>query len=537
MINLKSQFKKGLNTLYNFLREIHIKKQRKAAENILLSKIKTTFNNNPPHTVIVDATWDNPNHWLRYTMIRSALGFKSGKEIGLIGPFRRKQQKNTLRRFGIDNYFDLNHAMPNDLSEKNYQIAYRLCTDLKQPGDILKWSLPYDVPVKFLYDHILKKQCMAFVQIDDPGLIDQVHYFLNCISMAEKIIKQYNPDFVISSHSAGWYVSLVWIALKHNVKVIVLYGDFGVFRFWQITCPDQIYSFQDRPTKKYFLKLSDLQKVALKETGEKYLNGRFKGETGDIGGTYAYRKRSGSINRPALCDTFTWNPDKKIIGIYAANWFDYPHFLGMAHFRDYYDWIVSTLEVAKKNKHVNWLFKAHPCDDWYGGSTLEDVIDFNKYSHIRLASKDWQGSPMIDAIDGIVTYMGTIGVEATARGKPVLIADKGWYHDWGFVKFPMSREEYLRMLGTNWWEDMDIDKNSKLARIFAGWYWGRPLWQKDFLLEDDTRQWELYKTIPGLLANNKKAIEREIETIREWYHTDYPHYHTYKMMQSDRFVA
>ncbi len=522
-------------TIYSFLRELYIKKQRKEAETILLNNVKTTFNDNPPRTVITDATWDNPNYWLRYSMIRSALGFKSGKEIGLVGLSRRKQQKSTLKRFGIDNHFDLNHAMPNDLSEKNYQTAYRLCKDLKQPEDILKWSLPYDVPVNFLYDHILKKQRMAFVQIDDPDLIDHVHYFINCISMAERIINKYSPDLVVLSHAVGWYVSLAWIALKQNIKVVVLYASFGVLRFWQIADPDQIYSFQDRPTKKHFLELSDLQRDALKEVGEKYLEGRFKGETGDIGGMYAYRKRENFVSNSTLCSELDWQTDKRIIGVYVANWFDYPHFLGMSHFRDYYDWVVSTLEVAKKNKHVNWLFKAHPCDDWYGGLTLKDVIDFNKYPHIKLASKDWQGASLIDAIDCIVTYMGTIGVEATARGKPVLIADKGWYHDWGFVKFPMSRDEFLRMLGTNWWEDMDIDKNLELARIFAGWFWGRPLWQKDFLLEDDTRQWEIYKNIPRLLENNKKTIEREIETIRDWYQTDYPHYHTYKMMKSDLF--
>lgn len=84
---------------------------------------------------------------------------------------------------------------------------------------------------------------------------------------------------------------------------------------------------------------------------------------------------------------------------------------------------------------------------------------------------------------------------------------------------------------------MDLAENAKLAQIFAGWYWGRPSWQKDFLLEDDSRQWEIYINIPNLLENNKEVIEKEIETIRSWFGSSYPHYHTYKMMQTDDYIV
>jgi len=487
-------------------------------------------------TVLIDAGWDNPNYWLRLTMIRAALGLHSAQEIGLLGPFRRKEQRGTLKRISITNIFDY-FKKSKDFSKSSSEIAKKLYQSLNQPEDILKWSLPFDIPPDFLYDYILKRQKYAFVKIDDVRLINRIQFFLNCAFAADYLIKRFKPKLVISSHAVGWLFPLVWVALKNKVKVIFPYGDAGVFRFWQINQIADIYNVMTRPTHKTFLRTSEKQKILLQETGKNCLRKRLHGKTDNLGAIYAYSKAKARINKIQVCTQFGWDGNKRIVAVYASNWFDFPHTLGMSHFRDFHDWIMVTLEKAKENKNVNWLFKAHPCDQWYGGITLKDIINVDKYDHIQLVPGDWNGAALIEVIDAIVTYHGTIGLEATATGKPVLVADKGWYEGWGFVKYPHSREEYLQSLDENWWEDMDLEENAKLAQIFAGWYWGRPSWQKDFLLEDDSRQWEIYKNIPNLLENNKEVIGKEIETIRSWFESSYPHYHTYKMMQTDKYIV
>lgn len=486
--------------------------------------------------VIVDAGWDNPNYWFRYSILRAALGLASGKEIGILGPFRRKQQLRTLRRLGITGIFDF--IATDEFSKSNYELASSLCSSLKSPDDILKWELPYELPAIFLYDYILKKQRQAYVKIDDPHIVDYVHFFLNCISSAERILNQYKPNLIISSHALSWYAPLIWLSTKSGIKVVVPFGDNGFCRFRQVNHPSGMYNlFIDSPIYDEYLKSSEKKKLFLKDIGKKYLDMRLKGKTNDLGSVFAYRKRKKNINRNTVCFEFDWQYSKPVISVYAGNWFDYPHSLGMSQFRDFYDWTVSTLEIAKQNKNVNWLFKAHPCDEWYGGITLKDIINVDKYNHIKFVPDDWNSVTLLETLDGVITYHGTIGIEATAMGKPVLVADKGWYHDWGFVKLSNSREEYLHLLGTTWWEGMDLEKNIELAQIFAGWYWGRPAWQRNFLLEDDSRQWEIYKTIPHLLENNKEEIQKEIETIRAWMKSDYPHYHIYKMMQAQEYIA
>jgi hypothetical protein len=207
----------------------------------------------------------------------------------------------------------------------------------------------------------------------------------------------------------------------------------------------------------------------------------------------------------------------------------------MSHFRDFLDWLEATVEVASENDAVNWLFRAHPCDEWYGGVTLRDLMPESPQRHVRLAEEDWNGSALMDSVDGLVTYHGTAGVEYAAAGKPVLLSDRGWYHDLGIAKWPKSRDEYLDALTRPWWKELDIEETTRRAQIFAGWYFGRPAWQGGFVLEDDTVQWPIYARVPRLFADNPEPLRREVDTIRAWFHSDSRHYHTFKMRQAEEF--
>jgi hypothetical protein len=206
----------------------------------------------------------------------------------------------------------------------------------------------------------------------------------------------------------------------------------------------------------------------------------------------------------------------------------------MSYFRDFLDWTQATLSAAQGQRRVNWLFKAHPCDQWYGGVTLADLMPpLDANGHVQLAPMNWNGSAVLDAMDAVVTYHGTVGIEAAAAGKPVLVADRGWYHDAGFVTWPRSREEYLNALGADWWKAIDLHATRRRAQVFAGWYFGRPSWQRGFILDDDSAQASIYARLPRLFAENGEPLRRELDTIRAWYDSDRRHYHTFKMSEAD----
>lgn len=486
--------------------------------------------------ILVDGMWDNPNYWIRYALLRSALGLSSAKELGVLGPYRAHYCRKTLNRFGIQNIIKITDFYAD--MESHYKDAEHLLAITKRPDDILNWKLPDDVPADLIYDGILKRQQTACVNLHDPKLIDYITEALSAIRASQRLLKTYNFQLIVLSHGINFQLgSLTSIALKKDIPVILLYGDFGVFRFARLSKPTEIYDWTNRPTGADITTLSSERSRSLAEVGLAYLKRRLAGQTGDLGAQFAYRRPQERIDRISLRARFGWDASKPIIAVYASTWFDLPHAVGMTHFRDILDWVEATVEVAVQNTSVNWLFKAHPCDDWYGGNTLRDLMPRISCSHIQLADKTWNGSALIDCMDGLVTYHGTAGIEFASMGKPVLLADRGYYHDIGFAKWPKSRQEYLDALASDWWKDLDLEESSRRARIFAGWYFGRPAWQGNFLLEDDSAQGRIYENVPNLISENEEVISKEIRTIREWFGCGHPHYHTFKMSQSGQFIS
>jgi hypothetical protein len=508
--------------------------RRAEAEEILFELSQSdqaSFNGN----ILVDAMWDNPNYWIRYALLRSAIGLSSGREVGVLGPYRAHYCRKTLNRLCIRNRLKITDFYGNVKAHR--QEAEHLLASTRRPDDILDWQLPDEVPADLIYDGILKRQRTACVDLHDPKLLDYVTEALSAIRASQCLLKTDDFQLIVLSHGINFQLgSLAWIALKYNIPVILLYGDFGVSRFARLSKPMEIYDWTNRPTGVDILALSPERSQSLAEVGLAYLKKRLAGQTGDLGAQFAYKRPQERIDRNSLRTRFGWESSKPIIAVYASTWFDLPHAVGMTHFRDILDWIEATVGMAVQNTSVNWLFKAHPCDDWYGGITLKDLMPKISCSHIRLADKTWSGSALIDNVDGLVTYHGTAGLEFASMGKPVLLADRGYYHDVGFAKWPKSRREYLDALASEWWKGLDLEEVSRRSRIFAGWYFGRPAWQGNFLLEDDSAQWTIYEKVPNLISENEEVISREIKTIREWFHSGHPHYHTFKMSQSDQFI-
>jgi hypothetical protein len=519
----------------NLYRRMRYRVRRDQADDVL-ARFSAISQAESEGNVLVDAMWDNPNYWIRYVLLRAALGLASAHEVGLLGPSRARLCRRTLVRFGIQDV--IKYSAFHDNRKASREQARRLLSQTGAPEDILQWRLPHDLPPDFIYDGILKRQRGACVNLKDPWLSEYVVEALDCIAGAERILDTYNFDLLVLSHVINFrHAPLAWFASQRGIPIILIYGNYGVARFAKMKAQAEVYDMIDRPSRGDLSTLRPSQVDALVAAGSAYLKKRKAGQTSDIGAIYAYQRHNGNIDRATILKQFQWREDRPILAVYASNWFDFPHTSGMMHFRDFLDWLLATVNVAIDNQNVNWLFKAHPCDDWYGGITLTDLMPpAGQHSHVQLVPKQWDGSALMDCVDGLVTYHGTAGIEYAALGKPVLVADRGWYHDFGFVKWPRSRAEYLQALASEWWKELNLKETTRLVQIFAGWYFCRPAWQGNFVLEDDSVQDSIYEKIPELFANNSEAIERELETMRDWFSSDCRHYHTYKMSQAEEYA-
>jgi hypothetical protein len=267
-----------------------------------------------------------------------------------------------------------------------------------------------------------------------------------------------------------------------------------------------------------------------------YLDSRLSGRTGDISARFSYQLRNQMVSKQDLCRIFGWSEEKPIIAVYASNWFDFPHCGGLENFRDFYDWIALSMDVAARTTGVNWIFKAHPCDEWYGGTkgvTMEQMLERLDQPHVRLADTSWNGQALIKALDGIVTCHGTIGMEATYMGTPVLTAYSGWYRGGRFVREAESRQDYIDLLQSEWWQGLDREKNATNAALFAGWYFGVPAWHGDYLFEDDSEQDRIYARLPEFLTRFAPQIDKEVALLRAWHADGHPYSHIFKMLNAE----
>lgn len=487
-------------------------------------------------TVLLDGMFDNANYWYRLSLLRGALGLASGHEVGITGPHNARRASQTFAGFGVTQIAAFDKQATIDDRRDCGLMARKLIAATKTPEDVLNWQLPYGVPAEIVYDGLLKEQRRPSVEPKDPGFRDLVEAALLQIHSAARLIERHTPDLLVLSHSCHIrYGALAHLAVQRGIPVIVAFGNYGVPRYFRLDHPDDLFDPIDCPRGRDLDELTPEMAARLATTGRNHLVARRAGTTDDIGGRYAFSSEQGSLNREDIATRLGWDPSKPVVAVYAANWFDFPHYMGMINFRDFSDFILSTLAAARANTEVNWLFRRHPVDDFYGGPTLSDVLPATLPDHIAICPPDWDSNDVMTTVDAIVTYHGTIGVEAAAIGTPVLVADRGWYHDCGFVTWPGDRRRYLEALGRIWWHDAGIAERRRRAEIFAGWYFATPSWQKGLVCGDDSRQSENLPALVQMLDGGKEALECELSEIAQWWQSGSRFYHTAKMANTDTF--
>ncbi|MCW8914495.1 MAG: hypothetical protein OQK24_01430 [Magnetovibrio sp.] len=514
---------------------------RKKAEHAMLDFAKDASAQKPrtatAKKVLIDGTWDNPNFWFRLNLTIPALGLENTKKEGLLGHFARPEVRGSFSRFGIEVSQDL-AAIKKTIPCQRAR-ARELLNQTQTPDDMLEWELPGGVPGGLLYDSLLKWMRKGVAELDNPKLEKYVARALTQIETSKRVIENTDADLLIASHAIGVeYGSLAWFAIKKGIDIACLYGDFGSQRFLRITDTDQLFTESHVPARDEFFSLDQDKRDRLAELGYDQLIRRISGQTNDIGAQQAYLVNNTNITREDILKTFNWSPDKPIICVYAQNWFDFPRYLGLDSFRDFYDWIQVTLAAAHANTDVNWLFKSHPCDRIYNipeQDQLKTMLKVQPADNIGYVPEDWNGQKIMESIDGAVTCTGSIGFEFPAQGKPVLLAERGWYGHLDVGVTSKSREDYIRLLGTSWWDEFDTNQMPRHAKQFLGWYFCLPDWQKTCIFNDDSGRQDIYFDVEEFINTHKDSLNKEIETIRKWFDAGDFRYHVFKIKTADGY--
>lgn len=156
-------------------------------------------------------------------------------------------------------------------------------------------------------------------------------------------------------------------------------------------------------------------------------------------------------DRTQFCRDFELDPNKKniFIMLHAMNDYPHSHFRGMV-FKDYYDWFYKTLQYAKQNSSVNWIFKQHPCVAFYPTRDVNfEQLFVGCGKHIVYISEHQQinTKSLIHCADAVVTCLGSAGFELPAMASvPSVAASDNPYTNLGFALEPKTHTEYFKIL-------------------------------------------------------------------------------------------
>lgn len=482
--------------------------------------------------VLVDGMWDNPNFWTRFAFMRAALALADSEMHGVLGPWNRERVSETMVALGVTPKHTLAPGVA-DL-RRHRDTARQMAQTVTCADDAMKLQWPEGFPADVAYDGLLRRQRRGDVDPDDPGLAGHIAEALACLEQAASILDARTYDLVLLSHALNFdFAALAWCAHVRGVEVLILLGDYGANRFLRIDAPDAIYDMANVPSREVFDRLDADAQARMRDCGKEVLAERLGGMTLDIGAVHAFGQERGAVDRERVVWELKLDPDKPIVCVYASNWFDFPHGAPMSHFRDFRDWIDATIVAAAANRDVNWLFRAHPCDEWYGGvqgPTLADLLAKCPADHIKLVPPGWNGMDLMQAIDAGVTYFGTVAIELASIGKPALLADRGWYGQLSFACMATSREDYLSRLASLWWRGMDLEDAQDRAEQFAGWWFSCPETDKPTMLRDDSEQEDIWRTLPDWLELADDALAQEIELMDRWVQSGDRHFHVFRWL-------
>ena len=158
-------------------------------------------------------------------------------------------------------------------------------------------------------------------------------------------------------------------------------------------------------------------------------------------------------------------------------------------FDDFQDWISYTIDLFKKHPNNQLIIKIHPSELTVAESkkTLLDTIKSNMYplpGNVKIIPPDTKISPysLFQFIDVGLVHTGTVGLEMSMSGIPVVSTKDAHYGNKGFTYDISSKEEYAKILS----EDISLSSDQQnLAKTYAYYHFIKDFVPRNFISTDN----------------------------------------------------
>jgi hypothetical protein len=463
--------------------------------------------------VLADGFWDNPNHFFRIRLFLEGVPVGKRHQLAALLRTPHDRSRKTLEALGFTRFFCLSDT---PVTKADHEAAAHLLGGVRNHRDLLTIELPAELPPDIFYDTALKLAKHPQPPLDSPVWAECLADNFRLHRFYKKVFGAVDVGYLVLSHPwKNEFGAALWEGLSRKIPCFHLNAMYEVMRIRRFDSHDDFFVPVEAMSGADFDAMPEAVQSAVAEAGLAYLEERATaGSNTDINQVMAYRnQQSGSELRAR----FNIPATRPVILVCCHVWYDFPHSFGMRNFTDFRDWIEAVLAAAFAKDNVTWLIKPHPTESWYGGFCLCELIG-NPPDHVYVLPEDVSVSAALDIASAVVTVHGTVAVEATVRGIPVLCADKSLYSDWGFATTAVSRTDFLDWLDKV--ETLPVPDSGQIARAGAFAYLAVGPGEPDTGLlrfpADHVSPMKMFSNLLALTTAGGDVVSRQGQLISSW---------------------
>lgn len=282
--------------------------------------------------------------------------------------------------------------------------------------------------------------------------------------VAEKIIKREEPDILVTSHGCYSEFGSFSDYFSNNGKRVCIWGS-GDKRD---TLTFDLYK-SDEYFKKIYEKIRKKSILNGHEELKNFFNKRVKAKEGQVS-LYGFSE----VKKEELEQQFNFdNYDKTYIMFPNVPW-DAGVMDAKTAFENVYDWLTFTIELFQDKPKLQLIIKIHPSELRVMESkhTVLDYINDHFTSlteNIKIIPPDTKISPysLFPFIDVGIVYNGTVGLEMSTQGIPVVVTGDAHYGKKSFTFDITKKDEYSKVL----FDEITLTQTQQdIAKVYANFY-------------------------------------------------------------------
>lgn len=420
--------------------------------------------NQKSETILVEGLFAEagPNYVIRIGSIAKALEEVKDVNLVVLLELDEKIEPNKTKiwqSFGMDNFIGIyNDIYANFSSFKKNKIRFlariyylwsRFLLLIKSQEKFSKISFGGVRLGDVLYDEIIKSMPVGEHTINK--ITSKHRYFFKKLFIyffvSEFIYKKYRPKYYVTTHTQYISYGLAARYFAHQGAIIIETTDDILFIHDDVTKIPKFHTEVRRMIKRKVDAVYNDEKE--QEIAKIELNKRFAGKTEQIDVQMAYGNKQ-NYSKQMLKEKLGINNDNPIVFIFAHVFADAPQGLSDDMlFPDFYVWLVETIKFVKNINDVNWIIKPHPSAKAYGEvGEVERLIKEigHTSSNLFTCPENFSTASVLECASSIVTAQGTVGLEFSCVGIPIIISGKPFYSGFGFTYEPSTKAKYFAQL-------------------------------------------------------------------------------------------